>query len=97
MIRHRCACILTTALTGLLLGSGCQHASRTLGLDHGTSYHAAFSRQVLNPDAPEDPTPADTMPGELAHEIYKKLYKKSMTEKKKDENESVRQELGGTN
>ena len=43
-----------------------------LSKDFGRSYRAMFSTQVINPDAPEDKTPVDGYPGDIAEKIYEK-------------------------
>lgn len=68
-------------------GTATQHLSG----DFGESFHTGFSRQVMHPEAPADPAPAEAQPGELAHQIYKKRYIKEMTEEDKDQEESVSQ------
>ncbi len=87
---------LTVFVIGLLsavtiLFAGCTAATATHDkpdLYFGRSLKAAFFTQVLHPEGPSDPSPADTLPGDLADQIYKKRYFKSMTEEKK-ENEST--------
>jgi hypothetical protein len=85
---------LAVLLAGLLLSAGCNHAPRYMSQDHGQSYKAAFSRQVVNPEGPSDPAPAETLPGALGNDIYKKRYIKSMTEERREEGESVSKQLG---
>jgi hypothetical protein len=65
-----------------------------LSPDYGDAFRSAVAAQVLNPEAPEDPAPADTLPGEIASQIYKKRYIKSLTEEKK-EKEGVSERLRG--
>jgi hypothetical protein len=86
---------LLGVIIGLFAFSGCQHAPKHLTPDHGQYFHAAFNRQVLNPDGPADPSPAITLPGDLGHEIYKERYVKSMTEEKDENSDTVSRELGG--
>jgi len=85
------SCFIALAVLGL----GCSTQSpKYLSPEFGKSYDALFSSQVIKPDAPRDRSPADTLPGELAGQIYKNRYIKSMiTDKKKKE--TVKQQLGG--
>ncbi|WP_028319516.1 hypothetical protein [Desulfobulbus elongatus] len=64
--------------------------------DFGESYFNGINAQRINPAAPANPAPADTLPGDLTMQIYQKRYIKSMTEKK-EEKEDVASELGGNN
>jgi len=61
--------------------------------DFGEAYYTALSAQKLNPAAPVNPTPANSLPGELAEKIYQQRYVKSLTEKQESE-DSVDDELG---
>ena len=67
-------------------------------IDHrfGECLESGLAAQVINPDAPVDPSPADSLPGDLGVQIYNKRYIKSMTEEK-DEEDDVSSELGGMN
>lgn len=85
--------LLVAVLTGLLVFNGCLHAPGDMNPNFGKSFHAAFHRQVVNPEGPADPTPVDTQPGFLANEIYQKRYVKGMTEDIKEDKEDVSQEL----
>jgi hypothetical protein len=60
----------------------------------GQCVNDGLKAQVINADAPEDPSYADALPGDLAGQIYNKRYVKSMTEEKKD-NEDASSELSG--
>ncbi len=84
---------VATVIACLLLFMGCRHTPRYMSPEHGQSYRAAFERQVLNIQAPEDRSPADTLPGAIGSDIYKKRYLKSMTEEKKEKEDSVSREL----
>ena len=68
-----------------------------LGPRFGECLKAGFAAQLVNPNAPNDSSPADSMPGELATQIYKNRYLKSMTEAVDDENEMMRRYLQGSN
>jgi hypothetical protein len=59
----------------------------------GHCYRTAFSSQVINPDAPDDRTPADELTGTLAAQIYNERYVKSMLKEDDDEEESVSEQL----
>ena len=84
-------------LSGMLLSAGCNHAPRYLSQDHGQSYKAAFSQQVVNPDAPENRGPVDTLPGAVGSKIYQKRYVDTLTTEQKDHQESVGQQLRDLN
>lgn len=91
MNKTKTCCIILTLI--ILLFAGCRHTPQHLTQNFGASYKAAFSRQVLNPDGPEDHGPVDSLSGDVANQIYKKRYIKSLTEEK-DEEESVNKKLG---
>jgi type IV pilus biogenesis protein CpaD/CtpE len=85
--------ILKSYLTVLLVGglitagmAGCGTVDKHLSEDFGQYYTEGFAAQVANPLAPEDPQPADSLPGEISDQIYQKRYIKSMTEEKEDDN-----------
>ena len=86
------SCLAILSLTGFACS-----ASKHLSPEYGESYHETFSSQVIDPDAPEDPSYADTLPGDIANKIYKKRYIRSMTEKEKEKDEGVGQQLRGIN
>ncbi|BBO89724.1 hypothetical protein [Desulfosarcina ovata] len=67
-------------LFALIFLSACSAAPQRLDFHFGQYVTAGFSAQPINPDAPTDPTPAETLPGDLAGHIYKKRYIKGMTE-----------------
>jgi hypothetical protein len=50
-----------------------------LSENYGKSYDALFQAQVANPDAPEDPTPVEGMPGYTASQIYNDIYLPGLT------------------
>lgn len=58
--------------------SGCE-CTTCARYDHANTYEELFAAQVINVDAPSDKTPAQTLPGALASDIYKKRYAASMT------------------
>jgi len=60
--------IMLGAVIALFL-CGCS-SSKHLSEDFGQSYTTTFSIQVINPDAPEDKTPVDGYPGEIAEKVY---------------------------
>jgi hypothetical protein len=66
--------------------AGCGAVDKHLSEDFGQYYTEGFAAQVANPLAPEDPQPADSLPGEISDQIYQKRYIKSMTEEKEDDN-----------
>ena len=76
-------------ISGLVFGCA---SPKHLSPDYGKACKAAFAAQVINPDAPEDPSPADTLPGDIAQKIYKERYIKGLTEEKKTE-ETASQQL----
>jgi hypothetical protein len=55
----------------------------------GQSYRNFFTKQIINPEGPEDPSAAETLPGALGSEIYEKRYIKSMTEEAEEESDTV--------
>ncbi|AEB08661.1 hypothetical protein [Desulfobacca acetoxidans] len=75
--------------TLLMLSSGCAHDPD----NYGQSYQQWFEAQVKNPDAPANPSPAATLPGEIAMEIQKKRYIPMLTEKKKDNKGKVQSQF----
>lgn len=81
-------------LLAVVLISACSTAPQRLDPHFGAYLETGLRAQVVNPDAPSDPTPADTLPGDLAGQIYKKRYLKAMTEEKK-EKESTSSQLSG--
>ena len=85
--------LLINTLTTISLLSGCKHTPKNMTPDFGESYRVAFSKQVLNPDAPEDRGPVDSLSGNVGNQIYQKRYVKSLTEEK-DEEDSVNKKLG---
>ncbi|MBN1905176.1 MAG: hypothetical protein JW927_08785 [Deltaproteobacteria bacterium] len=80
------------ALTMIVICSGCKHVPKNITPEFGKSYKTAFTRQVLNPDAPKDQSPVVTLPGNVGSEIYHKRYIKSLTEEKKSD-DSISEEL----
>ena len=94
MNKAKTCCIIFILI--LLLLAGCRHNPQHMTQDFGESYKTAFSRQVLNPDAPEDQRPVESLPGPIGNQIYKKRYTKSLTEEKEKE-DSVNQKLGDIN
>lgn len=73
--------------------SGCASDRRHLSDDFGETYFQGVNAQIVNPAAPVNAAPADTLPGEVAQKIYNQRYVKSMTEKK-EEKDDVASELG---
>jgi hypothetical protein len=59
----------------------------------GKALAAGLNRQVLHPEGPADRSPVDGLSGELAAQIYKKHYLKSMTEKETQNAEKASQEF----
>lgn len=51
-----------------------------LSENYGKSYDALFHAQVANPDAPEDPTSVEGMPGYTATQIYNDIYLPGLTD-----------------
>ncbi len=83
--------VLMLVLAFPCLVAGCSPRPH-LSADFGEAYFTGTRAQVLNPSAPEYPNPVQTLPGELAVQIYQQRYIKSMTEEKK-EKEDVSSEL----
>lgn len=86
--------ILLTAL--FFFGACSSTTGERMDSHFGECLENGLAAQVMNPDAPDDPSPADSLPGELGTQIYNKRYLKSMTEER-DEEDDVSSELGGTN
>lgn len=80
--------ILTTMIFLLTACAGIADPPGRLDPDFGENYRNAFSSQAINPMAPVDSSPAATLPGELANQIYKKRYVKPMTEEKKEKEDA---------
>ena len=77
-------------LIALLLLAGCTSSSgQRMDPRFGQCLEAGFAAQVINPEAPSDPSPAATLPGDLAGQIYNKRYVKAMTEEKKENNDAA--------
>ncbi|BBO86511.1 hypothetical protein DSCO28_70770 [Desulfosarcina ovata subsp. sediminis] len=91
---HRPRVFLSGLLFVAIFLSACTTAPQRLDPHFGEYLEAGISAQIVNPDAPMNPAPADTLPGDLAGQIYKKRYVKSMTEEKK-ENENASSQLSG--
>lgn len=88
---------LGVLLTALFFFGACTSTTgERMDPQFGECLQKGLSAQVVNPDAPADQSPADSLPGELGTQIYNKRYVKSMTEEK-DEEDDVSSELGGTN
>lgn len=74
------------ALLPGLLAFGCSCSESHLPLSrHGHATHAWFTAQVMNPDAPNDPSPVTTLSGTVAMGIHEKRYIPAMTEKKDED------------
>jgi hypothetical protein len=80
--------ILVIVLFIHLAISGCK--STEDGTDRfGESYRNFFTKQVISPEGPQDPSAAETLPGALGSEIYQKRYIKGMTEEPEEEHDTV--------
>lgn len=86
--------LLLTAI--ILLGACSATTGKHIDPQFGECLKAGLAAQVVNPNAPVDSSPADSLPGDLGLQIYNKRYVKSMTEEK-DEKDDVSSELGGMN
>jgi hypothetical protein len=78
----------------VFLLSGCSTSLQRLDPEFGKCLEAGLAAQAINLEAPTDPTPADSLPGELASQIYNKRYVKTMTEEKK-EGDNAASQLSG--
>lgn len=78
----------------LLMLGGCCTDQSSPGTGHGLAYNNWFSAQVVNPGAPNDPSPAATLPGKVAMDIHDKRYMADMTEKEKHNEGKVRSQFG---
>ncbi len=83
---RRVAMVAALVSMAAVLWAGCaaETAPQAPSPRFGQCIQEAFYAQVLHPDAPRDASPADRLPGELADQIYKKRYVKTMTEEKKE-------------
>jgi len=82
-------------LIAVFLLSGCTSTTGgRMDPQFGQCVKDSLAAQVINADAPDDPSYADTLPGDLAGQIYNKRYVKTMTEEKKD-NEDTSSRLSG--
>jgi hypothetical protein len=77
-----------------LLGGCTSTTGQRMDRQFGQCVKDSLAAQVINADAPDDPSYADALPGDLAGQIYTKRYVKSMTEEKK-ENDDASSELSG--
>lgn len=77
-------------LIAVFLLGGCTSATTGQRMDpqFGQCVNNSLAAQVINADAPDDPSYADALPGDLAGQIYTKRYVKSMTEKKKEDEDA---------
>lgn len=82
------------ALPALLLLCACSTDPCYDASAHGRASRTFFSAQVVNPDPPEDPSPAMTLPGKVANGIYEKRYLPAMTEKKSEKEEKLETQFG---
>lgn len=73
---------------------GCTPTQKNLSPDFGQSLSQAFTTQAINPAAPVDATPVDSLSGDLGEQIYQKRYVKMMTEEK-EEKEDASSQLKG--
>jgi len=80
--------ILTAIVFLLTACAGIADPPGRLDPDFGKSCRNAFSAQTINPTAPADSSPATSLPGELANQIYKQRYVKPMTEEKKEKEDA---------
>lgn len=84
---------LLAPLALLMAACAANDAPRNLSPDYGAALKAGLASQVINPDAPDDASPAIDQPGDLAHQIYRQRYVPAMSEKKDEEDESVSSSL----
>lgn len=66
-------CLMMGAAAGC---TGSKHLSST----YGRTSAAMFKAQVINPNAPDDRTPVEGMPGYEAVQIYNDIYLPQMTD-----------------
>ncbi len=78
----RISFLTAVCFAALAMISCADTADRHLSPEYGRCYRQAFSAQPVNPAAPEDPSPAMTLPGEIASKMYHERYIPAMTEKK---------------
>ncbi len=69
--------------------SGCTTGAHLSG-EYGQSYNKLFARQILNPGAPNDPSPPEKMPGDIATQIYNDLYIYDLTTHDRNGNTTTR-------
>ena len=65
--------IFSVFIITALVATGCAGPSH-FSENFGKSYNALFQAQEVNPDAPDDRTPVDGMPGYTATQIYNNVY-----------------------
>jgi len=82
------------AIAFFLLGGCTSTTGQRMDPQFGQCVEAGLAAQVINTDAPDDPSYTDSLPGDLAGQIYNKRYVKSMTEEKKN-NDDASSELSG--
>lgn len=85
--------LVLAALSALLLLNACATDCDDPSA-HGRSYRSYFSAQPVNPDAPADPAPAMTLPGNVSNDIYQKRYLPVMTEKQSEKDEKLETQFG---
>ena len=73
---------------------GCTPTQKNLSPDFGQSLSQAFTAQAINPAAPVNAAPVDTLPGDLGEQIYQKRYVKMLTEEKKEKEDASSQLKG---
>ena len=74
----------------LFMLSGCA-PDRTFG----TSYRSWFSAQAVNKEAPLEPSPAVSIPGDMASAIKERRYVSEMTEKISKESTTPKSKIQG--
>jgi len=92
VVRNKSLAAFLALISCLILSLGCTVPDRQ-SPNLGKSYKLGFSSQIINHDAPYDRSPVDTLPGDIANQIYHKKYIPSLTEKKENK-DSASQELG---
>jgi len=85
--------LVLAALSALLLLNACATDCYDPSA-HGRSHRALFSAQPVNLDAPADPAPAMTLPGNVSNDIYQKRYLPVMTEKQSEKDEKLETQFG---
>ena len=85
--------LAATLLVGLCLGCATPGPREHFTDDFGHTYQQGFAAQTVNPEAGTTSPPVDTLPGEIAQEIYDNRYVDPLTKQVEQEDESLMREI----